>query len=142
MSLATAIAAFNKKTEKVVGKEFRARCINITNDAIKNTPVDTGRLRANWQLGFGWRPEGEVDFEQVSGPFRSTSDSKAASARLAQGQSSEQVGASANSLVAKVATVAYITNNLPYAQAVENGGPTNRPRRMLQRAIRNAVRNL
>lgn len=131
MSLDGAVRAFNEKVKNVVGDDFRARVVALTNDAIRNTPVDTGRLMGNWQIGFGSKPSGN--------PYTVGSKRKGDEA-MATSASSNRIATAANSNRRQNVTEAYITNNLPYALAVEKGGPTNRPRRMLARAILRATK--
>jgi len=125
MSVQAAINAFNAKVEKLSNKEFRFRCIQITNEAVRNTPVDTGRLRANWQIGFGYSPNSLIQFK--GGTDKQANEAAADQSAAGRLRAAEQESPGA--------TVCYITNNLPYAHSVESGGPTNKPRRMLARAI-------
>jgi len=82
---------------------------------IKRTPVDTGRARASWNLGIGSidasvAPEGAIKSEAEKLLNATT--------RLAQ---------------ADLTTVEriYITNNLPYIEALENGHSKQAPSGML-----------
>lgn len=68
---------------------------------IMNTPVDTGRLRMNWQFGKAF-PSGEIDGVDVAGA--------AALTRIA-GQVTEL----------KSGGECWIVNNLPYAGKIEYG---------------------
>ena len=136
MSLKGAIDKFNKKMTNLADDEFKALVIGIANKAIENTPVDTGRLRGNWQLAFGRRPTGNP-YE----PSAQTSGNE----YLAESESKRRIQAEAKARINRLSNgdaVAYISNNLPYAMAVEAGGPTNRPRRMLARAILKASTRL
>jgi len=74
---------------------------------ITRTPVDTGRLRGNWQFGTGVIPKG------VTGEIDKTplgSDGGPTMARVSVGSSQARAG-----------TLHYITNNLPYAPVIEYG---------------------
>ena len=117
MSLAGDIAKFNEKVNFKTEREFRGSVIALTNQTIQNTPVDTGRLRANWQLTVNYRAQSQIALGAQPDP-----------------------GIVANRL--KFNDTAYLSNNLPYAEPVENGGPTNRPRKMLARAIMQVTKNL
>lgn len=110
MSLQGAIKAFNAKVHDVAEDEFRARVIALANRTIRNTPVDTGRLRANWQLTIGRPATGQI-------PLGAQVDPLVVANRL------------------KLADDAWLSNNLPYAVPVEFGTDRQRPRRMLARAI-------
>lgn len=68
---------------------------------IMNTPVDTGRLRGNWQFGKVF-PKGELTGLDTSGA--------AAIARIAGQVTSLKAGGEC-----------WIVNNLPYAGAIEYG---------------------
>ena len=61
MSLSAAIDQFNKTATKLAETEFKVRVLRLQNDAVNNTPVDTGRLRAGW-LGDFSRARGELSF--------------------------------------------------------------------------------
>ena len=50
MSFSDDIAKFNKKTEEKSLKIFRAIGFDMFGRIVKRTPVDTGRLRNNWQI--------------------------------------------------------------------------------------------
>lgn len=53
MSFSSDIAKFNKKTEEKSLKVFRAVGFEMFGRIVKRTPVDTGRLRNNWQITDG-----------------------------------------------------------------------------------------
>ena len=68
-----------------------------------------GRFRGNWQLGLNAKPSGEVDNIDANG-------------------SSTLVAGMANIPTTNAAgNIYYITNNLPYAQRLENGWSTQAP---------------
>ena len=84
---------------------------------IFRTPVDTGRLRGNWQASVGQPKTNQLQREDKPG-----------SATLA-------AGLSALSDIPP-GTVVWITNNLPYAEAIENGhGAKNVPGQMVGRTL-------
>lgn len=69
---------------------------------IRESPVDTGRFRANWQYGFGVQPQGELDAFDTSSRGQQTVDQIAGSVTTGAG-------------------VHYLVNNLPYAEVLEYG---------------------
>lgn len=95
--------------------------------------MDTGRLRGNWQIGFNRYPEGNP---YAVGDVRTGDELRAEAASI------NRVARVANEGKRTMSTYAYIANNVPYALAVEQGGPTNRPRRMLARAALRASKGL
>lgn len=87
-----------KETEDIIKKSV----FDLTNSIIMDTPVDTGRLKANWQVSFNTPIDAELKLEDKSGR---TTASKAK--RLINGS--------------KVPLVYWIQNNLPYAETIEFG---------------------
>lgn len=133
MSLSAAIKRFQANLPPATEKEFRQIVLAVANQAIRNTPVDTGRLRGNWQIGFNEYPSGT--------PYR-VGEVRTGSEQRAETASLRRVARKANKGLRTQSRYAYIANNLPYATAVESGGPTNRPRRMLARAVLAASKGL
>ena len=68
-----------------------------------------GRFRGNWQLGVNNQPSGEVDNIDANG-----------SSTLAAGMANIPTTNAAGNIY-------YITNNLPYAQRLENGWSSQAP---------------
>lgn len=66
-----------------------------------------GRFRANWQYGLSQRPLGDLPDIDATGT--------ASLSRIAQGVRS----------ITRAGNVHYLTNNLPYAQDIENGHSWN-----------------
>jgi hypothetical protein len=58
MSFKGQIAAFNKKAEKAATMIFRGTALDLFGRIIRRTPVDTGRLRGNWQAGINSPADG------------------------------------------------------------------------------------
>lgn len=125
-SAADAIKQFNKKVTNLVGDEFQARCISLSNDVILNTPVDTGRLRANWI--------GSID-KPATGTFGEGGD-EATAASIAMSRLASAIAR------LKPTQAFYLSNNVPYARIVEEGDEKRRPARMLARAIQKATNDL
>lgn len=87
------IAAFAKQANATLDETARAIKISLFNGVIRDTRVDTGRLRGNWQTTTGSPASGEIERLDPSGAA-----------------ASEDVRN-----VVKGDTVDYLTNNLPYA---------------------------
>jgi hypothetical protein len=79
-------------------KTIRGAAISCFNRIIKEEVVDTGRLRGNWQAS-------------VNAPKLSTIEGAE--------KRTEDVGGNTSKYTLEGAL--YLTNNLPYAQAIENG---------------------
>ena len=88
---------------KDLDKVFRAITLGLYKDIIRDTPVDTGRARGNWQLAIGSAPTGEVS-------------------RLETGQGSNQMRQAESKTKRPLAgRSVFIANNLPYIVALEKG---------------------
>ena len=88
-----------------------------------SSPVDTGRFRANWNVGF-------------NSPDNSTTDSVNFSAVLAKNENEVKV----NPL--NVSGVIWFSNNLPYAVPLNNGTSKQAPQFFVETAARRAEVNI
>lgn len=113
MSFSGDIRRFNEKVEKSANAIFRGTALNLFGKIVKRTPVLTGRLINNWRAGIN------------SAPTETTS------ATSQNGTLSRQ---SANSATAraKLGDSIYFVNNLPYAQAIEDGHSQKAPAGMVK----------
>lgn len=101
MSFELDLRKFAKKAGDKAEANIRKVCLDLTSDIVKNTPVDTGRLRGNWQASIGAPASGELEAKDKSG---------APTIRKA------------NTAISKAAgNIFYLTNNLPYAVVAEYG---------------------
>lgn len=102
MSFTLDIKKFAQKTDSTLDEAARAIKISLFNGVIRDTRVDTGRLRGNWQTTTGAPATGKVDRQD----------------KVAQGTNG---GKAMDDVVKTVKgdTVDYLTNNLPYAQVWE-----------------------
>lgn len=108
-------------------KALRAIALELFGAIIKDTPVGNpslwkskpppgyvgGRLRGNWQTDVGSPKQGTLDIRDPSG-----------SASLAT--------LLAKSQAFRSGTTIYLTNNLPYAKAIEDGHSKQRPAGMVK----------
>lgn len=101
MTFAADIARFNKKTEASIDKTVRAVTFALFREIVRRTPVDTGRLKGNWQTTQRAPATGTLTTEDKSG-------AKAIAAITAG--------------MGGWGSVTYLTNNLPYAASAEFGG--------------------
>jgi hypothetical protein len=99
---------------------------------VQKTPVDTGRARANWQVGINQDP---VDTPHPAGePFAGSAPAGERPLSdvppLAQcGQETFEVGAAV--IAAMPLCTCYITNNVEYIEELEHGHSGQAPRGML-----------
>lgn len=102
MGFALDIAKFAKETESTLDEASRAIKIALFNGVIRDTRVDTGRLRGNWQT---------TTWNQASGTLDRFD-------KLPQGANG---GAAQDEAVKNVTAfgVDYLANNLPYAEIWE-----------------------
>ncbi len=116
MSFSGDIKAFADKVEKNHNRRFRASALHIFKTIIIRTPVDTGRLINNW-------------FTSIGAPVRLDSGETSKVGADSLSEAVTETGKLKNT------DVIYMTNNLDYASAVENGSPTNRPVGMVKTTI-------
>lgn len=102
------IAAFAKKAQDKAEQAVKKVVIDLSNRIVLKTPVDSGRLRANWQLTIGQPASGQVDAQDKFG-------------FLTMGKNAGEA------LYLRLGQTVFITNNLPYAQTVEYGRFGNPP---------------
>tara|TARA_R110000803_G_C11836017_1_gene303955 strand:- start:174 stop:545 length:372 start_codon:yes stop_codon:yes gene_type:complete len=121
------VASFNadlSKFAKTVNLDIetvvRKVAFDIYKGVTQKTPVDTGRAKANWNIGYG-----NANYTITENTtFRAIAPPKGAGKRTI-----------------------YITNSLPYINALENGSSKQAPSGMVnltmqdvQRSIRNVIR--
>ena len=109
------VADVTKFAEKVRGNvDYVVRKVlyDMSRQVIMRTPVDTGRLRGNWQFGTASIPSGRLDVTDKASGLGGPTERGIWNA-IAD---------------AKAGTVHYIVNNLPYAQVIEYGMYPNPPK--------------
>lgn len=116
MSFASDVAKFAKLTNASVDETGRAIALELFGSVIKDTPVDTGRARGNWQTSMDSPATGETD-------------------RKGEGPALAEVSQQAASFGA--GKVIYLSNGLPYILRLEYGWSKQQPGGM---ARRNAAR--
>ena len=102
-SFARAIAATGEKAQLLC----RKWAIEIANELIERSPVNTGRFRANWMSGYG-----AVNYTTTADTDK---DGTETSGRIASG------------LMQWDGATLYVTNSLPYAQRLEDGWSKQAP---------------
>lgn len=118
----TTIAQLVAKTQKTMGTVSRKIVLEVGRRLVMRSPVGDakfwkspapvgyvgGRFRGNWQHGFNAKPSGEID---VQGKGTAAVSIRA----ITKGATEHGTG------------VHFILNNLPYAQAIENGHSKQAP---------------
>lgn len=130
MSFQSDIQKFVKKTGANMDEVFQKVAFDISKSVIKRTPVDSGRLKGNWQSSISSAKTGTLERLDKSGNA-STSEAQAVIGGL------------------KAGDTFFIVNNLPYAKAIEEGHSPQAPQGMVRltvleykQMIRRAVRAL
>lgn len=109
------VAAFIKKTKLDGDVVLRKIVLDVGSSLIMKSPVDTGRFRANWLFGVG---------EPISGYDWNEKSPAASQERLVATLPEVRMG-----------MVTYLTNNLPYALALEYGHSKQAPSGMVRVTI-------
>lgn len=88
------------------------------------TPVDTGRARANWQVGIGAAPAGTVEYSGGG-----------------SGAAGYAIGAAQNVVTTYKGQPGgiWLVNNLPYIQRLNEGWSAQAPAKFVEQAIDTAV---
>lgn len=90
--------------------------MSFTRRVIRETPVDTGRLRGNWQSALNVPKDDQLQVQDVSG--------------------SGSISNAENTLnKLKLGNIFWFTNNLPYARRIEEGWSQQAPQGMLRRNV-------
>jgi len=97
---ASDLRKFAERAGKSLDDTCRAVAIKWFSSTVMSTPVDTGRLRGNWQMTLGAPASGVTDVTDKSG-------------QMVVSTIAQQVGG--------VGRVNYLVNNLPYAESIEYG---------------------
>lgn len=104
---------FSKFHEKTI----RGTLLSFTGRVIKETPVDTGRLRGNWQASLNVPENLPLERAQKS----------------PEGIATTEASSTLNNL--KIGDIFWFTNNLPYARRIEEGYSLQAPQGMLRRNV-------
>ncbi len=113
-------AAIQRRVRAPVAAVMKRLTLEAFTRVVQRSPVDSGRFRANWQVGVGTRPDGQVAGTDL------------------QAQGSPPDGAAVNAALGALTAVGpatdatYVVNNLPYADALENGHSKQAPQGMVE----------
>lgn len=101
--------------------------MKIFTQVVQKTPVDTGRARGNWQISIGTDNTGELD--------RDDKKQKGAKPSFLSEEASKLEGCKGDETI-------FISNNLPYIQALEYGSSKQAPNGMVGITMANIKRNI
>ena len=117
------IRAIGRGLTEFTERQVRKVTLDLTAELVRETPVDTGWARNNWVPRVG-RPETEpVGAPGNPGPgaaARSAGEAQVLGYRLGQGS-------------------VFVTNNVPYIEALNDGHSPQAPAGWVQRAIRRVL---
>lgn len=122
MAFADDVRRFAVKAGDSSDKIVRAVTLSLFNGIILDTPVRDGRLRGDWQTTVGKPASGENGRVDPTG--RAAMAEVAANTPQGAGQET------------------YLTNSMPYAEFIENGGSQQAPEGMVKRNVDRIQRNL
>lgn len=129
MGWSVPINALVEVYEGDMDKAVRDLSLQALRSVVLKTPVDTGRLRGGWLVSIG-QPSGEVSidtFGEAGAQKPSAASGPAAAAAITRG--------SLKVASIKAGTAVIIENNVEYGVFVNDGSPTIRPHRMLERTV-------
>lgn len=113
MSFAKDFERFAKLTNASLDETGRAIALELFSGVIKDTPVDTGRARGNWQASIGVPETGQIaggDESKTETPAPNGDGPKTAEAIRAVDGIIDKFG---------MGRVIYLSNNLPYIYRLE-----------------------
>jgi hypothetical protein len=120
MAFADDVRRFSVKAGESSDRIVRAVTLSLFNGIIRDTPVDTGRARGNWQTTVGAPASGEID-------------RLGASASISEVEAKTPPGAGQET---------YLSNDLPYIVQLEEGTSKQAPEGMVKRNMDRIERNL
>lgn len=110
----------SQKLDRVLSEGIRATLFEVGTAIIKETPVDTGRARGNWQASVNSAASGELS-------------------RTSEGAAIVQLSQEAS---AAIGNTFFFTNNVPYIRRLEYGYSDQAPQGMVRRNLQNFNRLL
>ncbi len=109
--------------ERPAERTIKRLAFEVHGELIRNTPVDTGWARANWLVSLGR-------------PINETAGSRDSVSTVAQGAGQARL------LVYRLGQDIWISNNVPYIQALNEGHSKQAPEGWVEAAIETAIRKI
>jgi hypothetical protein len=129
------VKKFAEKAEKDADAAISKICLDLLKDIVLNTPVDSGRARANWQCSLNTPASGEIAFSADTGSGITAPKVSAGSTYAID------VGGIVTSQAPR--NIFWISNNLPYINRLEFDQWSNQaPNGMVRLAINRAERKM
>lgn len=119
---------FAKKTKLTVDQVHRGVVLELFSSVVRDTPVDTGRARANWLPAANTARTETVEWPEQGAKAMATTRTLAEIENVARD--------------AKAGDVTIMTNNLPYIGRLEEGSSTQAPQGMVRRNVDRVRANL
>lgn len=117
MSFAGDINKFNLRLDKATDETIQAVELELFSSVIRDSPVDTGRFRGNWQTSFDAPKAGALD--DVDKPGNTTIAKSSGVIKSRNGP-----------------RLTYLVNNLPYAVKLEYGYSKQAPAGMVRKNVK------
>lgn len=114
MSFAIDLSQFADKTGRIMQVVPRKIALELFRRVVMRTPVDTGRARGNWQSGTGTPPGGVLEATDKTG-----------------GTTIAEIAAEVESWDVEHVAI-FLSNNLPYIGALEDGHSDQSPAGMVK----------
>lgn len=125
MSFTTDLLRFGEAAKFKQEQALRKVSFELFSRVIMRTPVDTGRLRGNWQATVKGPANGEVEVDDNASPVR----------QRGEGSSIAKQAMALKVLGENDPTVFYLTNTLPYAGVIEYGSSKQAPQGMVRISV-------
>lgn len=116
-----------KKVPERADRIVREVALAADRSLVRNTPVDTGRARANWQASLGTPAVGVID--AAPGKRGSVTAATTQADAVIAGYKGGTPGAAI-----------FLTNNLPYIVPLNNGHSKQQPAGFVERAIYTVIK--
>lgn len=123
---------YHEQVEQTLERAVRAYAINTLAELSIRSPVDTGRFRGNWNITEGSADETTINFKDVAAPKDGETFPMPDYNSLGQtAAASYQLGGSI-----------WITNNLPYAQRLNEGWSKQAPANFVEIALKKSENDI
>ncbi len=140
MSFSRSIEAFVQKTGVKADLVVQKVALDCFAGVIIRSPVDTGRFRASWrisvnQIDLSFEEEGQVESGalETKGQVQSARRTIKLARRLQTEVGTEIAG------TIHFGDIVYISNNLPYAEPLENGWSDQAPQGMMKNTFQEVI---